>query len=372
MKCQKLIAGLFLGSLATVAYAANILALDNPALISEEDNAYARGTSFIGSDFSPIRQIDSRRLDDYSPRDGANLVIGSARVQAGVEWKGFRIGTLYRQEWLAEANRDTLDIYRDGQLSLSYPVGRNSTIAYKQHGFEARGIELGKAFHLVEGQWKVALGVNASLLQGTTMRSETWSGSAVATSTNTLAITGEFIRLFTDMNTVANGFIPAYQNGNSGGSGYSVDLGLSLESGQGVRFEWTAGDVLSRMRWTSVPEITLSGSSVYEGTFPGGRKWRVDISENLPIKNALLLSIPVHEVRVELSDSTIRGYQFPVLGVRKELVSGWDARLDYEFRFRTVGFDIKRHIFFFGIRSDSLNLARARAFGLQAGIKIGF
>jgi len=62
----------------------------------------------------------------------------------------------------------------------------------------------------------------------------------------------------------------------------------------------------------------------------------------------------------------------PVLGIRNELLSGWDTRLDYDFHFRTVGVDVSHRILRFGLRSDSLSLSRARAFGLAAGISIGF
>ncbi len=364
------------GGIAAVAdsCAAGVLGLENPASIADERRVYVQGGVFAGNDFAPLKAIRSELKEGYAPRDGRNLALIAGRATSSVEWQGVRLGAIYRQEWLAEAQKDTLDAYRNESLGLSHSVGRTYTLDYRLRGFEAQGLQIGKAFHqALDQNWVLNWGVGASLLQGKKVRSETWSGNATAVAVNTLAFNQiDVTRRYSALDTAANGFAAGYRDGDPHGQGYSVDLGLSLKRADGMRFDWTIGDAVSRMRWTSIPEITLSGTTVFGGVFPGGRKWRTDFAEHLPIKHALLWSIPVDSVRVELADEMIRAQHFPSLAVQKEIAPNWHARAEYDFRFKTVGLAVSHRMFHFGLRSDSLSLDKAHAVGVDGGLRFEF
>lgn len=353
---------------------AGILGLDNPAEIAEGRAAYASGTVFAGNDFAPIQEIRADLQTAYEPRNGRNLAIVVARAASGVDWQGYRLGAVYRQEWLAEVQKETLDAYRNEHLGLNHPVGQSYGLDYRLHGFEASGVQLGKVFHTtLDAGWSLSTGLSASLLSGQTMRAETWSGQATAMAAQTLAVNSiDATRRNTELDTRAQGFVPAYRDGNPRGTGVTVDIGLRLKRADGMRFDWVIGDALSRIRWTSVPEVTLTGSGVFNGAFPGGRKWRVDLDQHLPIKHALSLTIPLEQAQIELSDEIIRGQHLPMLAGQIEVSQGWAARLDYDVRFKSLGVGLIHKFFHLGLRTDRLDLDRARSVGLNGGVKFSF
>lgn len=361
-------------SAATVS-ASNLLALSNPALIAEERGIYFSGASFIGNDFAPVREVRANLKEDYAPRDGRNLALIAARVESGLDWQGFRIGALYRLEWLGAVQRETLDLYRADRLLFAHPIGVITPIDFRLDGFEIRGLQLGKAqrFSMDRG-WTIKLGVSGSLLQGQKIRKEQWSGNALAKAARSLSFSGNAMRTWavSDSDDIANSFVPAYRSGDPGGRGYSLDLGMHVEREDGAFIEWTVADAISRMHWTSIPQITYSGSGVYDGALPEGKRWRINFDERMPVKQALLLSLPVRTVHVEFSDSVMRGNHFPTIGLRKEYSSDLSARLDYDFRFGTVGVGLAYRAFHIGFTTDTIKLTHAHAYGLDMGIKIGF
>ncbi|MDD5176421.1 MAG: hypothetical protein PHQ05_08385 [Sterolibacterium sp.] len=375
MQCGRTICALICALSASTVSAGNLLALTNPAQIAEERGIYLSGTAFLANDFAPIHEVRADLRDDYAPRDGRNLALVAARVESGFAWQGFRIGALYRQEWLGSAQRETLDLYRANRLLFDHEVGATTPIDYRLGGFAARGLQLGKAQRFsMDSGWAITLGVNGSLLQGQKLRQEQWSGNALATAAHSLSFSGNAMRVWASsgFDDITNTFVPAYRFGAPGGNGYSFDLGMHVEREDGAFIEWTVADAISRMHWTSIPQITYSGSGVYNGSFPEGKKWRINFDERLPVKQALLLSIPVRPVNVELADSVLRGNHFPTIGLRKEYSYGMSAQMDYDFRFRTVGIGLAYRAFHIGFRTDTIKLAQAHAYGLDMGIKFDF
>lgn len=355
--------------------ASNLLALSNPALIAEERGIYFSGASFIGNDFSPVREVRANLKEDYSPRDGRNLAVITARVEAGFDWQGFRIGTLYRLEWLGAVRRETLDLYRADRLLFAHPIGVTTPIDFRLDGFEVRGLQLGKAQRFsMDSGWTIKLGVSGSLLQGQKIRKEEWSGNALTKAARSLSFSGNAMRTWavSDSDDIANSFVPAYRSGDPGGRGYSLDLGMHVEREDGAFVEWTVADAIGRMHWTSIPQITYSGAGVYDGALPEGKRWRINFDERLPVKQALVLSLPVQTVHVEFSDSVMRGNHFPAIGLRKIYSPDLSARLDYDFRFATIGVDLAYRVFRIGFRTDTIKLSRAHAYGLDMGVRIGF
>lgn len=376
MSCVRTICASILALSSCAASAANLLALTNPALIAEERGIYFSGSAFLGSTFAPIREVHSDLRDDYAPRAGRNLALVAARAESGVDWQGFRVGAVYRHEWFGAVGRETLDVYRADRLSLNQAIGATYPIDYRFAGFAARGLQFGKALRMsIDSNWSLKLGATANLLQGQKLREELWSGNALATAPRSLSYSGDATRTWavSGFDDIASSFIPAYRQGHPGGRGYSIDLGLRLARHDGTFFEWTAADAASRMHWTDIPQITFSGSTgVYNGIFPSGKKWRINIDERLPVKQAMRLSVPVHPAHLEFSDSVMQGYHFPAIGLRKEYASGLSTRLDYDFRFRSVGVNIAKGAMRFGVRSDTIQLTQARALELDMGFKIDF
>ena len=373
MKTRLLLVGAALCAFCARVGAAELLSAENPALVGAVRAAYLQGQAFLASDIVALSQANKDWSQGYDPRSGKNLALISTRIETGVQWRGFSLGYISRNEWWATADRDSLDIIRADRQNANYDAGRNYSLDYHLRGFAADGARLGKSFsHALGSGWALNWGAAASVLHGRRMRSEDISGSATATGGRNFTATADWTRDYSGTDTAAEGYVAAFLGGNSTGQGYAADFGLSLGRADGLRFEWVATDVLGRMSWSDIPEKTLSGSNLPGAALPGGRKWRVELTQRLPVKNALSLSLPTRLGEFELADTFTQGVHLPRIGLSKRLNADWTARLDYETRFATLGLGLAYRWLQLSLRSDSFSLNRARAFGLGIGARLEF
>jgi hypothetical protein len=361
------------GALSSPVLAGDFLSAENPAGAGAAGGAYLDGQAFFGNDIVPLVQANKDWSQGYNPRGGKNYALISTRVEAGMQWNGFRLGYIDRNEWLASANRDTLDIYRASQQNLNYDNGRNYSLDYRLRGFAADGARLTKSFSNELGSgWTMGLGAAASVLRGRIVRSEDIAGSATATGGRNYTATVDWTRDYSHTDTVAEGFAPAFQAGSPSGRGYAADFGMTFDRKDGLHVEWIASDVIGRMNWRDIPEKTLSGSNLPGAALPGGRKWRVDLAQSIPTKHALSVSIPTSMADIELGDTLFQGLNLPRIGLAKRLSADWTTRLDYDFRFSTVGLGLSYRWMYVNVRSDSLSVNKARAFGFGLGGRLEF
>jgi hypothetical protein len=353
--------------------AADLLSAANPARAGAARAVYAEGQAFFASDAVPLSQINEDWSQGYRPREGENLALISTRIETGVQWQGLRLGYISRNEWIATANQDSLDIIRADRQEANYDKGRIYSLDYRLRGFAADGVRLSKSFSNDLGSgWVLGWGAAASMLRGRRVRSENISGGATATGARDFIATVDWTRDYSHTDTAAEGYTAAFLDGNPAGQGYSADFGIGLVRQDGLRLEWVATDVFGRMSWRDIPEKTLSGTNLPGAALPGGHKWRVDLTQTLPVKHTLSLSIPTDVAEVELTDSYFQGMHLPRVGMSKRFNADSAARLDYDIRFSTIGFGLSYRWLQMSLRSDSLSLNKARAFGLDIGARLDF
>ncbi len=362
-----------LSGFSSPVLAEDLLSAENPARAGAARAAYAEGQAFFANDIVPLSQANKDWSWGYDPREGKNLALISTRIETGVQWQGFRLGYISRNEWMASASRDSLDIVRADRQNASYDNGRNYSVDYRLRGFAADGARLTKSFSNDLGSgWTLNWGAAASALHGRRVRSEDITGSATATGGRNSTASVDWTRDYSHTDTVAEGYVAAFRDGNPTGQGYSADLGISLSRKDGLRFEWIATDAFGRMSWRDIPEKTLSGTNLPGAALPGGRKWRVDLTQSLPVKHALSVSIPTGMADVELGDTLFQGMHLPRIGLAKRIGADWKTRLDYDLRFSTVGLGLSYRWLHLNLRSDALNLNKARAFGFGLGARLDF
>ncbi|HEY5897432.1 MAG TPA: hypothetical protein VIV54_07705 [Burkholderiales bacterium] len=356
------------------ALAADPVGSSNPAHGLPGTTVFAEANAFIGSDFVPATRLfkdDWGR--DYAPRQGRNIALVSARAETGASWRGFRASYIYRQEWFAEAHKDSLDAFNADRQDRDFDTGRRYVLDFRLKGFSAEGLRLGKSFsHAVAAGWRLDWGIAGSLLRGSRVRRESVSGTGLATGGRNADATIDWVRDDSNIDTVAKGFAPAFQSGDPRGDGYSADLGLQLTRADGLRFEWMAIDALSRMHWQSIPEMTLSGRTVFAGSLPSGRMIRVDFAETLPIKQSVLASIPFAAGRLELADHYLHGIHFPRLGVASGVPQGIQLRAGYDLRFRAAELGIGYRWLQLGLTTSALPFAKAKTLGVDFAARLAF
>lgn len=349
------------------------MSAENPARIGEARSAYAQGQAFFANDIVPLSQVDRDWSQGYHPREGKNLALISTRIETGLQWQGFRLGYISRNEWWAASNRDSLDIVRADRQNINYDSGRIYSLDYRLRGFAADGARLTKSFSNDLGSgWRLGWGAAVSALRGRRVRIEDIAGSATATGGRNFVANVDWTRDYSHTDPAAEGYVAAFLDGSPTGQGYSTDIGLSLAREDGLRLEWIATDALGRMSWRDIPEKTLSGTNLPGAALPSGHKWRVELTQRLPVKHALSISIPTSVAEVELGDTLFQGTHLPRIGMRKRLNADWAARFDYDFRFSTIGFGVSYRWLQMSLRSDSLSLSKARAFGFGFGARLDF
>ncbi len=351
----------------------DFLSAASPAHAGAAPGVYIDGQAFFANDIVPLVEINKDWSRGFHPLEGKNYALISTRVETGMQWQGFRLGYIERNEWLATGNRDSLDIVRTDRQKRDYDPGRNYTLDYRLRGFAADGARLTKAFSNELGSgWTLGWGGAASVLRGRRVRSEDISGSATGTGGRNFTASVDWTRDYSHTDTVADGFVAAYCDGSPLVQGYSADFGITLARQDGLKFQWIASDVIGRMNWRDIPEKTLSGSNLPGAALPGGRKWRVDLTQGLPVKHALSVSGPIRMAELEIGDTFFQGMHLPSIGLAKRIGADWTARLDYDFRFSTVGLGVSYRWLYLNLRSDSLSLNQARAFGFGLGARLEF
>jgi hypothetical protein len=387
---------LLLATPPLVSFAADPLAVHNPAHIGRERAAYLDATVFAGNDLIPVNTLfkGDKWQEGYEPKDGKNVAVAAARLETGIEWKSLRIGYVARQEWFARAHRDTLDVYRASELKQPFSAGRRYQVDYQLEGFSAHGMQIGGAWSQSLGNsgWKLDLGASVSLLKGQRIRREAWQGSATALSANTTVLDAnvgvEYDRMQKDMLPPRSAlpFTAAPE-----GSGHAVDFGFSLGREDGLRLDWAIADAIGKMRWKDVPNVTvhadqyvvcreLDAACIANKLTPPQeyndaaeqRVRRSDFSMRLQPKHMVTFSMPVNQAHVELGDSYREGEHFPRIGVRQHLRNGWGTRLDYDFRLRSVGLALAHRWLYFNYQTDALQPDKAKVIAFSLGARIPF
>jgi hypothetical protein len=344
----------------------------NPADFAQERqvSAYAHGVA--ASTFVPLRNAANDRWDGYTPAAGNNFELVTARIGVNASQGGWNVGALYRQDWFAQVHRDTLDLYLSQKPGYALPANTAYTVDYALQGFEARGISLGKSFRVQESGHVVKWGVNATLLDAQRLKIQQASGTGATDATSAVTLTGNTFNDDTTTNTTTQTFNTGLRNQTPTGSGYSVDVGLHYESASGVQVQWTVTDAFSEIAWQQVPEVTLAGTSTFNGSFPGGRKVLLNFVQTLTPKHSLSVSVPFNGFAVEVSDNVQGPMSIVSLGLQHRAWRGVEVTYDYDFTFHTVGIALRHAAFALALRADTLNLDAAKALMLSAGVRYAF
>lgn len=354
------------------AHAADLLNLHNPAHFEQKPSAWVEVAAVGGSTFRSLQNAVHDQWDNLQPRNGQNLEFAINRASVGFSQSGWTIGISNRQELLGEAQKDTLDVYQSQILGTPVPSPRPYSIDYRLQGLERQGISLGKAFLDTYGGHQLRLGVNATLLNAKRVKAQSAWGQANASSGGPLVVTGATYNDDSATDIIESGFIPKFHNQTPSGGGYALDFGLHYLHPSGAELEWTIADAVSAIEWKNVPEITLSGSSVFNGQFPGGRKVLIDLTQTLIPKHAITARFPMGSYSVEVTQNVIGPVSIFNAGLKHKFAGDWVVGCDYDFFFNALGVNLSNSIFGMSLRTDSLNLEQAHSILLRISARAMF
>lgn len=367
-------------------HAEGLLAVDNPAKNGEGLTAYGSFDAFEGNDQVAMREYGRGWRGAYSPRNGNNLGLLSFRTEAGVQSRGYRFGGLYRAEALVQANRDTSDLAHQNKNRTGYDIGRTYSLDYRMRGYEVDGARLSKSFELaLSGPWQVNWGLGLAYLRGKRIKLETASGHVVTL--NTKDFNANAIRSNTnskiDATNLATFNPPFGRVFAPSAEGYALDVGMVLRHpDSGVSLELAVADLAGRMDWKNLPNNVTDYNTATKYYDADGyvhftplatrtSSYR-NVRQNLDPKLWLAANYPISDFAFQGAASYQRGYWFPQVGIKYRIDPRWNINADYDFYFNTLGLSLQNQWFYIGLRTDSVNLARAKAYGLNAGLNIAF
>ena len=356
---------LAVGFLAVSACAlADVFPADNPALIDQQRVAYLSGSLFVGSNFANISDLLNDKTNRFDTSHSDAIALVQSRAKIGVDFHGFRLAALSRQDWFGTTTGNTILAYQKTQASGNLPAGTSLPLQYELTGFAADGVQLGHAVEWVASAWVFKAGAAATLLEGRAVKRQIAAGSASALGGGGMNVSGSTTNTCTCINPVAEGFIPAFQGHSPTGTGYAVDLGVTIQHENGVHLAWSVADAVSSIAWRSVPAISLSGSSTFNGQFPGGRRWLTDFEETLPVQHTLALSAPVNKVQFEVSLTRLNGYNFPMVGASVLAENGWNWGVAYDTYFRAAQLSASNKKWRLKLQTDSPQVETTRQIGI--------
>lgn len=371
-------------TLTEFVYADGLLAIDNPARLDALTKAYAVVEAFEGNDQVPMREYGASWQGNYTPRNSNNIGLLAARVETGVQWRGYRWGALVRADGLVQANRDTSDVTRQYLTQAGYDTGRSYVLDYSVKGFEAHGARVSKSLAVATNRpWKVQLGVGLSYLRGSRLKLETVTGQLITLNAKDLGAAAQRDSSDTTLATgdMAQFNAPGGRPGSLSGAGYALDVGLVAQhSDSGLELELAVADLLGRIDWTDVPNnVTVYNNAVKYYDANGYAQFnplttRVSsyqsIHQRLAPKVRLALSYPVGQARLLGAADFTQGNWFAQLAVSYVLSPQWSLKTELDVRFRTVAVVMQLPWGHVGLRSSALNSAAAKAYGVTAGVQI--
>jgi hypothetical protein len=358
--------------MCTTMHAEGIFGSQNPADTPEARRVWVESFAMAGSTFRSIKDATEDRWGTFNPKDGNNTEMLFTRNSLGVSQNGWSLELGNRLEAIGQANKDALGVYRAQLLGLPLPAGARYPVDYALDGFEAQGVSLGRSVQAAADGHTLKVGIKATYLDAKRIKTQKGSGLASVQSDGSLTVSGSTSDLDSSINTAANNFIPRFQNQTPSGSGYAVDVGLHYVSPQGIEVEWTVADAVSEIQWKNVPEITLSGSSTFNGQFPSGRKVLVPTSQTLQPKRELTARVPWNSYYLQATESSVNSVSMFNAGLGKHLPDNWNVAVDYDFYFNALGIRLSNPWFEFAFKTDNPNLDQAQVLSVRIALRAEF
>lgn len=358
------------GLLAIVNPAERAVPVDNCAIT-------ASGQFFSASDYTAMRYFSDDRWTQYAPRDGRNVALAFARLDASARSKSWSLGYFYRLDALLESNHDLIEIVGANKMRTIVSTNRTFNIDLDLQGFEADGVRLDKAFSWQTGSAaEMTVGAGVSLLRGRRTRMIQGQGSALSTGS------GYFYALGAEDADNRKSF-PFMAPGEVSGTGYAFDLGLRVQWTDGRRLDLAVNDLMGEIRWKNLPRTTETANSAIatrdaEGYIAfnptlSGQNSRVDLTQRLDPKGSLHFHAPLgHGLSANLGTEWIKSNVFPGVGLEFATTNGITLALDYDIRFNSYGLGVTWNNLYLAARTENMNLDQSKAYGIEAGLGMKF
>lgn len=360
--------------------------LNNPALapLPDREMQFFLG-AYAGNDMMPVDKLATENWPtDYRTRSGSNLGIGTLRVEASAREHHWSVGYFYRQDWLLEGNRDTVDAFYLDQRNDLTSAARTYDLNYSLRGYAADGLRLGYSDSLaLRSGRSLTWGISASLLHGRSVRQDNVRGQLVSqigsgTLNGNRSYFDSQLRAITDASGF-NDFAPPAPMESARGWGYGLDIGLSWQGSEGAALGLIINDLAGRIEWDRVPLIEQTVSNLNDpfvygsaGSAISGRNSYTSLTFRLKPKTLLSGAYPLGRSILSANLEGTDGHWFPRLGVSYPVSEKSRIGLDYDTRFGSVSLSLRGRYYFLSVATQDPDFSASRAVGMNVGLSMRF
>ncbi len=268
-------------------------------------------------------------------------------------------------------------MYYNNWNRIQPAVGSTYDISLEADGFAAQGVGLGRKFAWELGDSvRMAVGIGASVLKGKRTRMGRANGGAYSV----LNGYNYSVNLYDADSSKTFLYMP---QGETIGQGYAIDCGLTLKWQDGKQLDVVINDVMGEIVWRDLPASRIwvssatasrdaDGYTIFDPTLMGVNS-RGKIIQKLNPKVRIQYGAPITaNVTATISSEWMRGYFFPRLGMSYRSSPLLGLTLDFDSRFKSIGFGTRWRDIYLNARTQSLNFDQSRARGVELGWRFVF
>jgi hypothetical protein len=355
----------------------DVLSIDNPANIQDKNDVFISTSAFIATDPVSVKGFfDDNWEGSYTPRNGTNLALASARAEIGMTHNGWRVGYIHRLETMVEASRDFVDLIHTVKNSDDLLIGRQYDLDLKINGFQADGLHIASSIPLyTSDDLNIHGGMGISLLRGIRLQQGLINGSATATSDKSYDFHGTVDYYY------SSNYLYDLDVKTPSGYGACTDIGLNADWGK-FHGELVVNDLLGFLRWNNAPytnAILTSNTKSYDSNgyveyspTITGLEITKGYTQHFDPKGFASVRYDGEFIMPFLQASTTRGYIFPELGALIPITDTSTIKISYETFFRSYGIKLMSKYAYVGFQTNNINPEKSSALGISIGLQYVF
>ena len=357
---------------------ASLLPMRLPIDVTPDWTVQATAGDFEAVDATPVRAL-AGDWGRYTPRDGRNVALQSARIEALAMRQGWEVAAVLHSDILIKGSRGAFDLVHAYKQRQTPADGSEFALWARETGVVWAGLRGARTWVLRPGS-DPGLQLTAALTLVSVRRVQRVDASGQAQFNTGLGDSFDAQALRQDSHQQFGG----QGRRDATGAGYTADLGLLWQPSAATFVNLSAVDLLSQLRvnGVSTQQNTLSSSTRsldadgylnYKPLLVGrnssqrvdlklSRKWSASVGTRIAWPRADMLA----GARWERIDDL----DLPAVWAALPVTPGLLLQLDGEIRFRSIGLGLKSRHGALMLRTRSLPVGQSHALGWQAAFTL--
>jgi hypothetical protein len=303
----------------------------------------------------------------HAPLHSGDTAFTTDKIEIGIAWDGWSIGTLYRYDYFFNFTPETAELVHSSKNKIELKPGRHYSLALNANGLRTRGIKLAREIRIDQG---LSVSAGVSLLEGVKFINGGISGNAVATAVKDYDVNFQVDYTYSKDTLFDRIATPPK------GKGYSLDLDANWQPTRSLKVSLAWLDLLGMVKWFDAPFTKATGNTdnkaydengyvIYNPVVTGIESNR-DYKQRIPRK--FFLESSYHYTKQSSFQLKYQDYgieDFFYAGIGWETANDLKLKLLYCAEVGTIDIGFAMPNFSIALISDDTNINAARVFGLR-------